>query len=106
MATTEEDNDDDDDDDDDDVDVGVNVDSIDQVSPVGQDAVQLKVEDETESLAWYVQFPFDGYLDDYESLRIIREAIPRQLCSFFKHCSNGGGIKPMLKNFVANILLF
>ena len=21
----------------------------------------------------------------------IREAIPSQLCSFFKHCSNGGG---------------
>ena len=23
---------------------------------------------------------------------------------FFEHCSNGGGVKPMLKNFVANIL--
>ena len=40
-----------------------------------------------------------------------REAIPYQLCSFFKHCSKGlgwggGVVKPMLKNFVANILLF
>ena len=32
-----------------------------QVSPLGQDAVQLKVEDETESHAWFVQ-PYDDYL--------------------------------------------
>ena len=37
----------------------------------------------------------------------IREAIPYKLCSFFKHCSKGeGGVKPMFKNFVANILIF
>ena len=30
-----------------------------QVSPLGQDAVQLKVEDETESHAWFVQLYHD-----------------------------------------------
>ena len=40
----------------------VNVDcNAKQVSPLGQDAVQLKVEDETESHAWFVQ-PYDDYL--------------------------------------------
>ena len=38
----------------------VNVDcNAKQVSPLGQDAVQLKVEDETESHAWFVQLYHD-----------------------------------------------
>ena len=37
---------------------------------------------------------------------IIREAILYQYCSFFNIVQREGGIKPMFKNFVANILLF
>ena len=37
---------------------------------------------------------------------MIREAIPREKCSFFEHCSNGGwgGVKPMFKNYVVNFV--
>ena len=49
-------------------DVNVDVDG-EQVSPLGQDAVQLKVEDETESHAWFVQLYHDyvvQYCYDYD----------------------------------------
>ena len=38
--------------------------------------------------------------------RVIREAIVSKKCSFFEHCSNGGGVKPMFKNYVGNCRVF
>ena len=50
----------------DDYDDDANVDcNANQVSPLGQDAVQLKVEDETESHAWFVQL-YDDYVIQYD----------------------------------------
>ena len=37
---------------------------------------------------------------------VIREAIRQEKCSFFEHCSNGGGVKPMFKNYVGNCRVF
>ena len=34
----------------------------------------------------------------------LREAIPREKCSFSEHCSNGGGVIPMFKNYVVNFV--
>ena len=28
-------------------------------------------------------------------INFLREAIPREKCSFFEHCSNGGGVRKM-----------
>ena len=51
----------------DDYDDDVNVDcNANQVSPLGQDAVQLKVEDETESHAWFVQLYDDYVITQYD----------------------------------------
>ena len=36
----------------------------------------------------------------------IREAIHKEKCSFFEHCSNGGGGQPMFKNYVGNCRVF
>ena len=36
---------------------------------------------------------------------VIWDAPPDQIVCFFEHCSNrGGGVKPMFKNFVANLV--
>ena len=42
--------------------------------------------------------------DDMALDMTIREAVMREKCSFFEHCSNGGGVKPMLKNYVVNFV--
>ena len=36
----------------------------------------------------------------------IRDAPISKKCSFFEHCSNGGGGQPMFKNFVGNCRSF
>ena len=37
---------------------------------------------------------------------LVREAPLSEKCSFFEHCSNGGGGQPMFKNYVGNCRVF